>query len=218
MEIIPVIDILKGIAVHAVKGERENYKPLKSIYSTTPDPLEIARNLPYDRIYIADLDAIMEGKPNIELIKKISQEKKVILDPGIRTVEDLKLYKDISISPVLGTETLESIETLRKALETFEEVFLSIDIKENRVISPFLNLSPLECFELFYEEGVENFIFLEISKVGTLSSPAYEYLDKIEGKAGVFVGGGVRKEDIERLKKKRVSGVLVGTALHRGLF
>jgi phosphoribosylformimino-5-aminoimidazole carboxamide ribotide isomerase len=42
MEIIPVMDILNGIVVHAVRGEREKYKPIKSILSASPDPVEIA--------------------------------------------------------------------------------------------------------------------------------------------------------------------------------
>jgi phosphoribosylformimino-5-aminoimidazole carboxamide ribotide isomerase len=33
IEIIPVMDVLNGIVVHAVRGEREKYKPIKSILS-----------------------------------------------------------------------------------------------------------------------------------------------------------------------------------------
>ena len=64
MEIIPVMDLMSGIAVSGKSGKRETYKPLETVYSETPDPVDIAISLKrqgFKRIYIADLDAI-EGK------------------------------------------------------------------------------------------------------------------------------------------------------------
>ncbi len=217
MEIIPVIDIMKGRAVHAIRGERNNYKPLKSIYSDISDPVEIAENLPYERIYVADLDAIMGNNSNFRIIEEISEYKRVILDSGIKHCNELNIYRDLSINPVLGTETLESMENLKENLQISEEVFVSIDIKDDRVISPFLDLTPLECFGLFYRKGIENFIFLEISSVGTMSLPSFDYLDKINKKAKIMVGGGITKKDIKKLKKRNVSGVLMGTSLYNEL-
>ena len=43
--IIPVLDILNSIAVHAVKGERDKYRPLQSKILNTSDPLEIVKVL-----------------------------------------------------------------------------------------------------------------------------------------------------------------------------
>ncbi|HEQ78539.1 MAG TPA: HisA/HisF family protein [Euryarchaeota archaeon] len=217
MEIIPVIDIMNGKAVHAIRGERNNYKPLKSIYSDISDPVEIAENLPYKRIYVADLDAIMGDNSNFKIIEEISEYKRVILDSGIKHSNELNLYRDLSINPVIGTETLESMENLKENLQISEEVFMSIDIKDDRVISPFLDLTPLKCFELFYGKGIENFIFLEISSVGTMSLPSFDYLDKINKKVKVLVGGGITKKDIKKLKERNVFGVLMGTALYNEL-
>ena len=44
-KIIPVIDILNSKAVHAVKGEREKYKPLKTVLIKSTDPVEITKQL-----------------------------------------------------------------------------------------------------------------------------------------------------------------------------
>ena len=45
MEIIPVLDLKSGIAVSGESGERSNYKPLKTVYSQSSNPVEIARTL-----------------------------------------------------------------------------------------------------------------------------------------------------------------------------
>lgn len=217
MEVIPVIDILHGKAVHAVGGQRSRYAPLRSVFSPGSSPLDIAMNMPFERVYIADLDAITGGEPNLRAIREISREKEVLLDAGIRVGRELEKYRYVDITPVLGTETLESLSTLRKAGGIFGEFFASIDIKAGRVLSPFLPPSPGRCFEVLHGEGCKNIIFLELSEVGSLSSPSFSYLKDSCDRAKVYVGGGVKPEDIEKLERRGVCGVLMGTALHSGM-
>jgi len=70
-KIIPVIDILNSKAVHAIKGERAKYKPLESKLIKSSDPIEIIKVLKQEfnfrEFYIADLDAIIKNRPNLEL-------------------------------------------------------------------------------------------------------------------------------------------------------
>ena len=57
IEIIPVLDLKSGIAVSGKSGNRNKYKPLKTVYSSSSNPVEIARNLKEKRaksIYIAE--------------------------------------------------------------------------------------------------------------------------------------------------------------------
>ncbi|HKM59743.1 MAG TPA: HisA/HisF-related TIM barrel protein, partial [Candidatus Bathyarchaeia archaeon] len=64
MKVIPVIDILNGIVVHAVRGKRREYQPLQSSICNSIEPLEIAKTfktLGFSELYIADLDAITGG-------------------------------------------------------------------------------------------------------------------------------------------------------------
>jgi len=217
MEVIPVLDILRGKAVHAFRGQRKEYRPLESIYGTTPQ--EISRNLPFRRIYVADLDAITRGASNLELIRKIAREKELLLDPGIVTAGDVEKYRELEHTPVVGTETLGSLATLGEVLELFPDLFASIDIKDGEVVSPFLPSPPEQCFETLHKEGVKNIIFLELSTVGTLSSPPFDYVDNIEhgGKVNLFLGGGIEPGDFEDLERRGAKGVLLGTALHKGL-
>ncbi|MDR2707803.1 MAG: HisA/HisF family protein, partial [Nitrososphaerota archaeon] len=61
MNVIPVIDVLNGIVVHAVRGNREEYKPLQSLLTFSVDPVEVATVFKlqgFSTLYLADIDAI----------------------------------------------------------------------------------------------------------------------------------------------------------------
>jgi phosphoribosylformimino-5-aminoimidazole carboxamide ribotide isomerase len=213
MEIIPVIDLMKGKAVAGKSGKREEYKELKTVFAYKPDPIEIARNLPYERLYVADLDGIVHGVPDINLLKKLAKEKKIMADIGIRTLEDFEKISKLAHEVVVGTETLRDVKTLENILRKDEDILLSIDIKDGKVISRFLPKEPNKALKFLEKKGVARFIILNISRVGTLRA---QYIN-IKTNAEVYVGGGIGRKDLKKLRKMGIAGVLIGTALHQGL-
>ena len=62
MRVVGVIDLKGGAAVHAVRGERERYRPVARSRGDDGDALALARGfraaLGLDELYVADLDAI----------------------------------------------------------------------------------------------------------------------------------------------------------------
>jgi phosphoribosylformimino-5-aminoimidazole carboxamide ribotide isomerase len=65
VKIIPVIDVLGGRVVHAVRGRRKEYQPLKSTLCASTDPVDVAaalKALGFGELYVADLDAITRGQ------------------------------------------------------------------------------------------------------------------------------------------------------------
>ncbi len=66
MEIIPVIDVMKGRVVQAKGGVRAAYQPLQSQLTQQTDTIAVVADLlayaPFKTLYMADLDAIM-GRP-----------------------------------------------------------------------------------------------------------------------------------------------------------
>ena len=216
MEVIPVIDIMGGIAVSGKSGRRDEYTSLETVFADSPDPVEIAKNLPYKRLYTADLDGIMKGTPNIDLLEELCKIKNIMVDAGIKNIDDYGRISHIDAEVILGSETLQDLETL-EAIKKEAEVVVSIDIKNGKLMSPFLPDDPLDAFNLL-KNKIKRFIVLNISSVGTLSSD-FSILEKfILPDVEIYYGGGIKKEDIEKLKKMGVSGVLVGTALHKGFF
>src|ERR671917_1697490 len=77
MQIIPVLDIAGGIAVHAQAGNRSQYTPLES--QLTPgqvgDAVAVLRafhaELDIHQCYLADLDAIQGGPVQRTLIREL---------------------------------------------------------------------------------------------------------------------------------------------------
>jgi phosphoribosylformimino-5-aminoimidazole carboxamide ribotide isomerase len=230
LRIIPVIDILDSVAVHAVRGMRENYQPLKSMLCASVDPVDVATSLKafgFSELYVADLDAIRGGPLNSSLLKRIVNEAelKLMVDAGVSNLERGREVLDCGASKVIiGTETLPNISFVAQAIEAlgFERVLVSLDLMGDKVLSGF-NLGKFAEPMTFLHEletlGVSQIIVLDLSKVGSREGTNLAVLQKVLShiKIDVLVGGGVRDiTDLIELKNLGVSAVLVATALHSG--
>jgi phosphoribosylformimino-5-aminoimidazole carboxamide ribotide isomerase len=230
LKIIPVLDILDGVAVHAVRGKRKEYKPLRSVLFASVDPLEVAvafKNLGFNELYVADLDAITGKKPNITVIKRISDETRLrlMVDAGVADLPRAEeLLKNHVSKVVIGTETLSTIKFVGEAIECFgkDRVVVSLDLKDGRVLSkPELGKfrSPTGILRELQEMGLDQVIILDLSRVGSDEGVNIPLLKEIVSrfKLKVFVGGGVRDlKDLLELERMGVFGVLLATALHTG--
>jgi len=169
MEIIPVTDIMNGIAVSGKSGRREGYTELKTVFADSCDPVEIAKNLPFKRLYVADLDGIMKGAPNIKMLEELSRIRQLMVDVGIRNLSDYNRISHLDADIIVGSETLRDFETLETISRGRQSIVFSIDIKDREVMSPFLPRDPIETFELLAGR-IKRFIVLNVSSVGTLSA------------------------------------------------
>lgn len=218
MEIIPVIDIKDRIAVMAIGGKRNEYKPIKSKLIDSSDPLDVAnayKAMGFDRIYIADLDGILYSKPNMDIIEKISAEIgiSIIADLGIHALENSAIPR--GVIPVVASETFNSL----KLLEVFEEFIVSIDIKNNQLLCemPF----HLHGFiDMIKDIEINEIILLDMDRIGMSSGPNLglcSYALKNLPEKSIISGGGIRNSsDLEALEKIGISKVLVGSAIHSG--
>jgi phosphoribosylformimino-5-aminoimidazole carboxamide ribotide isomerase len=229
LKVIPVIDVLNGVVVHAVKGKRKEYKPVKSVLTRSVEPVEVAQTfkaLGFSELYLADLDAIMgKQQPSICLYKSIAEATglKLMVDAGIT---DLSLTEKILNNKVtkiiIGTETLKSKNFVQQAIQQFgaERIIISLDLMEGKVLakSDFDGTTDaLGLLSEFKAMGVLEFVVLDLSRVGSGEGVNVEFLKLVlkNMRSGVHVGGGVRNlDDLELLKKIGVSGVLLATALH----
>ena len=230
MEIIPVIDILDGKVVHAVKGERNKYRPVKSILTKSPHPLDVAKvfkeKLGLTKLYIADINSILEKGNNFRYIEEIKEKLNpvLLLDYGIKDFKDLyKEIIDIIDYVILGTETINSVKVVEEAIKKIrpDKLFVSIDIKGQLLTSCKEIKNPLDAVNLFRKMGIKNFIILDLNSVGTmlgLSTPIKNLVREITtGNLYIAIGGGVKNmNDIDYLKKFNVNAVLTATSLHKG--
>ncbi|MFX0057248.1 MAG: HisA/HisF-related TIM barrel protein [Candidatus Hodarchaeota archaeon] len=230
-KIIPVLDILNSTIVHAHKGERDKYKPLKTYLFDSSEPTKILKEFVqkygFNEFYIADLDAIIKKNPNLELLSemlKISNIK-IIIDPGIVSIEDIYLYSNYSIEKlILGLETIESIDIILDCLKVIgsSKTIVSIDMYKEKIrtkIKEFRTLDTLNVVKIIAKLGVNSIILLDLFKVGQKLGgipPLYHHIKKYFA-GEILVGGGVKDlNDIKKYKSENFDGILIGTALYDG--
>jgi len=230
LKVIPVIDVLNGVAVHAVRGERSRYQPLKSVVCRSVDPVEVAltfESLGFRSLYMADLDAILRRSPNLAVYKQIRARTglNLMVDAGVSKVAEAeKLLKSGVTKIVLGTETLPSLNLVGQTLKTLGEdhILVSIDLKGGKTMSASETISSMSAVQLaqaLQKLGVCRIILLDLDRVGTERGANLSVLETILGETElkVLVGGGVKSfEELAKLETLGVSGVLVATALHKG--
>ncbi len=234
MRLIPVIDLLDGQAVHAIKGDRGRYLPVRSALCDTPDPMMIARafrdRLGLREVYIADLNAIQGKSPagHRDCIASLacSEGLDVILDAGISSVAGALAWLSLGVrKAIIGAETLDQLSALQQFPERIgpNRLIFSLDMRAGRILTrcPELNvLPPIEALSLISQSGWLEVILLDIDRVGSERGIDISLLAK--ARAGfpdlnILVGGGVANpEQLLELKSMGIEGVLAATALHRG--
>ena len=230
MRVIPVIDVLNGKVVHAVRGQRSEYQPIQSVLCQSVEPLEVAKTfktLGFSELYVADLDAIIDCSTNFQALKRIPDETglKLMVDAGVTAMERARSLLENGVSKlVIGTETLQSKSFVSEAVRVFgsDRVIVSLDLKADKVlVRPGFDGSanPIFLLREFKEMGVSQIIVLDLTRVGSGEGVNVDFLKKTLETVpmDVYVGGGVRNiADLIELQGLSVSGVLVATALHSG--
>ncbi|MHA1278749.1 MAG: HisA/HisF-related TIM barrel protein [Candidatus Helarchaeota archaeon] len=226
-----MLDILNTQVVHGVKGERNKYAPIKSILTTSNAPIEIAKVFktlfPITEIYIADLDAIMQGQSDFayldEIISKTGLE--IMLDAGLEEIRPIQALLEKGVTKVIiGTETLHSLSNVEAILGRIppEKLVISLDMKQGQILTEaekLRKLSPISAVQTFEDLGIQEMIILELTKVGSESGIMTEPLREIlkNTSLSIVTGGGARTiGDLIFLRDAGVAGVLIATALHKG--
>lgn len=216
MEIIPVIDIRRGQVVHAVKGQRQNYRPLQTSLCESNSPEDIVQafisSYPFKTIYIADLDAIEGQSNNDQIIEQLHDKFQSVtfwVDQGISSTIELK--DPLLRQHVIGSETNISPDILNEIIISSPDIILSLDFQSNT----FLGVRNLLQKTSLWPGRI---IIMSLARVGSDNGPDYELISSLKKTAGdrkIYVAGGVRHEtDLNLLNDMGIDGVLLATALH----
>jgi phosphoribosylformimino-5-aminoimidazole carboxamide ribotide isomerase len=233
VKVIPVIDIFRGTAVHARRGDRMSYRPIRSALLNSADPLALLRayrrTFDSTSAYVADLDAIMGLGNNLGAISEMAAAEpqlELFVDGGIRSAGEARRVLESGAKKVIvASESLPSLDVaagLLAVLGTGRGVF-SVDLKERKVIWGGASIElrdPYEVVALLMSLGFREAILLEMDRVGTAAGADARFLGRIARAAPgmkFIVGGGIRTAtELARLKRAGASGVLLATSLHDG--
>lgn len=231
MQIIPVIDILNGVVVRGIAGERQKYAPINSMLTESRDPSVIVQVLQDEfgltDFYVADLDAIQARRMNRCTIAELAQlPGKMHADCGVRTKTDIQDQLDLGVERVVvALETVASLDAASAMLQEFgsESLVFSVDMKNGKPLAgaEWGDDSPSEICRLVIDAGFERLILLDLSAVGTDGgTPTLELCKQVRNQFAdvqIITGGGIRGvNDLQLAKDAGVDGLLVASALHDG--
>lgn len=240
MQIVPVIDLLNGVVVRGVGGQRNEYRPIVSRIASDARPQTVARALAEQfslaTVYVADLDAILGRPANVAAYRQISSVGlRMWLDAGIGSVgaarelgEQLATAEIAAerVDLVVGLESLESSQSLDELLREIspERLIFSLDLKAGRPltrIAAWCERSPGEIAREVLSRGIRRLIVLDLAAVGMdcgwLTLGLCRELRASDADLDLISGGGVRgSADLKQLAASGLSAALVASALHDG--
>jgi phosphoribosylformimino-5-aminoimidazole carboxamide ribotide isomerase len=240
MEIIPVLDITAGVAVHARGGQRSGYAPVRSVIApgTPGDPFALLRGfretLGATSCYVADLDAIQGGPVQRAVLSELTQLEvgatgPLLVDAGTFEISGaLEVLSCGASEVVVGLETLRSFADLAMIISEVgtSRVIFSLDLKLGR---PILH-AEMEDFGAIPDAldmairagvaGVATILALDVGRVGTGCGVDLSLVESIRRELPamrLLAGGGVLgRRDLDRMQGAGCSGALVASAIHRG--
>jgi phosphoribosylformimino-5-aminoimidazole carboxamide ribotide isomerase len=225
MRVVGVIDLKGGAAVHAVRGERERYRPVHSaIGGDDGDALALARGfrdaLGLEEIYVADLDAIVGGGghaagtrdaalgagvgDHAALLRALASEARVMADAGVNEPARAQTLLDLGVHRVIvGTETLSGPDALDRLLADLPDgaLVLSVDLRDGRVLSPDAQLAgvpAMDALARLHRAGLREAIVLDLARVGSGAGPDVALIAELHDAfpdLELLAGGGVRTVD-----------------------
>ncbi|MFM9966659.1 MAG: HisA/HisF-related TIM barrel protein [Planctomycetaceae bacterium] len=233
LRILPVLDLLNGAVVRGVGGRRDEYRPVESVLTSSAEPLQVARafrhRLNLATLYLADLDGILHQRPNVDVYPQLLDDGfELWIDAGVRSLTDAnRLLSAGATKVIVGLESAPDTRLLSSLVSEFgaARIVFSLDLKAGCPMlghSDWPDASPLGIVQNVLDLGVTQLIVLDLASVGEQRGPSTialcESIRKIAPEVQLITGGGVRDaNDLQPLQAAGIDGVLLATALHKGL-
>lgn len=226
MNVIPVIDLLDGRVVRAVRGERSRYRPIESSLCPGTDPAPLALRLcehcATDTLYVADLDAL-QGRPAqigalcglLDALPRVG----LWLDAGFADADAAAMLLGAlgpgrsRVTPVYGSESLASRDALRRCFAPPSRALLSLDSRGGAPLDP----AGVRRAPSLWPERV---IVMTLERVGSGEGPdleAFAAVRRAAPQSQLIGAGGIRGEaDLAACAAAGAAAWLVASALHDG--
>ncbi len=231
MRLFSAVDIRDGRCVRLRQGDYG----AETVYDT--DPVARAVELASQGagwIHVVDLDGARSGHPdNAAVVTAIAGAVDVPVQAGggVRTAATAEAWFAAGVERVvLGTAALRDPELVR-SLARSHRIAVGLDAKAGDVATDGWQQgsgqSVLDVARSFAADGVDAFVVTDISRDGTLDGPDIDGLASVLDAVSVDViaSGGVGQladltalAGLEGRAGRRLSGVIVGTALYEGRF
>lgn len=228
MDLYPAIDLRGGKVVQLVQGDFDR----EAVHAD--DPVEVAlgfeeAGVPW--IHMVDLDAARTGEAhNRDLIARVCDAVSVPVQAGggVRSIDAARVLADAGVARVvMGTAAVEHPELVAE-VAAVQPVALGLDVRGREVSikgwTEGAGLDIADALARLADSGASAVVVTQIQGEGLLGGPDYDGLGELLELTplDVIASGGVGELDhlrrLDRLERggRRLSGVIVGTALYEG--
>jgi phosphoribosylformimino-5-aminoimidazole carboxamide ribotide isomerase len=221
--VIPVIDLQAGQVVRAVRGDRQNYRPIVSALCAGSEPVIVACALlahtGSNTLYIADLDALQGRPAQVATLRALLQALPAMelwLDAGFAEAASATALREAfgsdaaRVRPVFASESLRSRAELLACVADGQAA-LSLDRRDGQ------RLDVAGCWDA-PEVWPTRVIVMTLERVGADAGPDLATIADVRRKAPqamVIGAGGIRHaDDLEAAAAAGADAWLVASALH----
>lgn len=225
--IIPAIDIIDGQCVRLTKGDYQT----KKMYNE--NPLEIAKQFEgagIKRLHMVDLDGAREKHiVNWTVLEEVSKKTNLQIDfgGGLQSNEDLRIAFDCGANQIIaGSIAVRNEAMVLKWLDIHgsDKIILGADVIDEKIaISGWQEKTQIDLSALvskYMQVGIKTIICTDVSKDGMLEGPSFDLYVKVKkqfSQLNLIASGGISSiEDVERLNKLEIDGVIIGKAFYEG--
>ena len=230
MEIIPAIDLRGGAVVRLLQGNYDRQTTFGD------DPVGVARGFEADgapRIHVVDLDGAREGRrTQAAEVRAVAAAVGIPIElgGGLRSADVIaEAIADGVDRVVLGTAAVEEPELIEQALAAHgaERVIVGIDARDGIAsVAGWTESGAVPATDLLNrmaDLGVRRFIYTDITRDGTLTSPNFSAVaDMVEradaaGGARIIASGGIAEiGHLRTLANLGAEGTIIGAAIYLG--
>lgn len=228
MIVVPAVDVRGGRVVRLKQGRLAD----EQVYGS--DPIEVARRWEAEgaeRLHLVDLDAAIEGRPQLELVEDVLAAVGIPVEVGggLRTLELATRYRERGADRVIfGTAAVADPGVVKEALLRWPEaVAIALDARDGMVtVAGWKQTTRVLAIDLarqVQQWGVLRIQYTDTRRDGTLVGPNLDATAELARVVGVRItaaGGISRLQDLIALREisPLVDEVVVGKALYEGRF
>lgn len=228
LELLPAVDVSRGLAVRLTQGDTNT----EESFGSPMDAVQTWINAGAEWIHLVDLDAAFDrgsNRPVIEEVVSGCRGVKIQLSGGIVNQQSLEAALTTGATRVnLATPALVDLDWVQRVISEFgDRIAVGLDVRGSTLIGRGSSKEAgqlKEVLEKLEQAGCARYIVTDVAKDGMLQGPNLELLRQVLAMTNqpVVASGGISSLDdisaLSQLVASGLEGAILGKALYAKRF